>query len=106
MSRDMIRLLSEISRKLDRLIVLFKLSNRAIIEEYKKQLARDKVYTRILELSDGSLSYSDLSKKIAEELHVAEITVKKKIAELKNMRLLTTIRKGREVYYENSGLLD
>jgi len=98
--------LAEISRKLGQLIVLLKLSNRATLEDYKKQLERDKVYTRILEISDGSLSYSDISKKISEELGVADITVKKKIAELKAMGLLIASRKGREVYYENSGLLD
>lgn len=102
----MIQLLRDISRKLDRLIVLYKLSNRTTLEDYKKQLARDKVYTKILELSDGSLSYSDMSKKVAKELSVAEITVRKKMAELKDMGLLVTTRKGREVYYENSGLLD
>jgi len=98
--------LAEISRKLSQLIVLLKLSNRATLEDYKRQLERDKVYTRILEISDGTLSYSGISKKLSEELGVADITVKKKIAELKAMGLLIASRKGREVYYENSGLLD
>ncbi len=105
MSRDNSKL-TEISRKLDQLIVLLKLSNRAVLSEYKRQLERDKVYTRILEIADSSLSYSDICKKLHDELDVAEITVKKKISELRAMGLLIAVRKGREVYYENSGLLD
>lgn len=98
--------LAQISRKLDQLIVLLKLSNRASLEDYRRRLERDKVYIRILEVCDGSLSYSEISKKLSDELDVADITVKKKIAELREMGLLITSRKGREVYYENSGLLD
>jgi biotin operon repressor len=98
--------LAEISRKLDQLIVLLKLSNRSVLNEYKRQLEKDKVYVRILEIADSSLSYSDICKKLHDELAVAEITVKKKIAELRTMGFLIATRKGREVYYENSGLLD
>jgi Mn-dependent DtxR family transcriptional regulator len=47
-----------------------------------------------------------LSKQVADELAIAEITVKKKIAELKDMGLLKTVKKGREAYYEKSGLVD
>lgn len=98
--------LTEISRKLDQLIVLLKMSNRAALEEHRKRLERDKVYVRILEISDGSLSYSGLSKKLSEELGVAEITVKRKIADLREMGLLVATRKSGEVFYVNSGLLD
>jgi biotin operon repressor len=98
--------LAEISRKLDQLIVLMKMSNRAALEEYRNRLERDRVYVRILEASDESLSYTGLSKKLSEELGVAEITVKRKIADLKEMGLLVTTRKGGEVFYVNSGLLD
>ena len=106
MSQEMVQLLNEISKKLDRLIALLKLSNRTQIDDYKRQLTKDKVYLKILELSDGLMTYSDMSRKVAEELGVAEITVKKKIAELRDMGLLVTIRKGREAYYEDSGLFD
>jgi biotin operon repressor len=105
MSQDNEKLV-EISRKIDQLIILLKLSNRAILNEYKKQIELDKVYTRILEIADSSLSYTDIAKKLHDDLGVAEITVKKKIAELRSMGFLIAIRKGREVYYENSGLLD
>jgi DNA-binding transcriptional ArsR family regulator len=98
--------LAEISRKLDQLIALLKIGSRKTLEEYKRQLQQDKVYLRILEITNSPSSYSDIVKRSHEELGVAEITVKKKIAELKAMGLLIAIRKGREVYYENSGILD
>lgn len=98
--------LADISRKLDQLIILLKLSNRDVLDNYRKQLEQDKVYMRILEVSSEPLSYSDICKRLHEELGVAEITVKRKIAELRAMGVLTATRKGREVYYENSGLLD
>ena len=97
---------AEICRKLDQLIALFKISNRAILEDYKRQIEGDKIYSKILEITNIPSSYSDISKKIHDELGVAEITVKRKIAELRAMGLLIATRKGREVYYENSGLLD
>lgn len=102
--RDEIELLKEISHKMDQMIILLKLSNRNELNAFEKEIKRDHISSRILELADGTLSYSSLSKKIAEELKVAEITVKKKISNLKEMGFLITRREGREVYYENSGL--
>ncbi len=67
---------------------------------------KDKISKRILELADGTVTYSELAKKVAEEMKVSEITVKRKISSLKEWGFLKTIRKGREVYYENSGLFD
>jgi len=98
--------LKEISYKLDQLIILTKLSNREIIERYKTKIQGDKVSSRILTYSDGSLSYSDMCKKVSDELGVAEITVKKKVAELKEMGFLATERRGKQVYYNQSGLLE
>ena len=98
--------LREISRKMDQLILLLKLSNRKTLDEFKKEVKRDGVSARILELADGTLNYSDLSKKKADEMNVAEITVKKKISTLREMGFLITWRDGREVYYENSGLFE
>lgn len=105
MSEDMNKLLAEISDKLDKLVALMKISNRDALERYKQQISKDKVLARIMEKLQEPLTYTDLSKQVAEELAVAEITVKKKISELKDAGLLKTVRSGREVYYENSGLL-
>jgi len=106
LSEENTRLLKDISRKLDQLIILMKLSNRTTLEDIKKKIERDKVALKILECADGSLSYSAISKKISEDLGVAEITVKKKISELKELGILISTRRGKEVYYENSELFE
>jgi DNA-binding transcriptional ArsR family regulator len=106
MNNENADLLKEISHKLDQLVVLWKLGNRETIEKFKKEIKKDKVHSKILEYADGSLSYSDLSKKVANETGFAEITVKQKLSTLKDMGVLISKRKGRESYYENSGLFD
>ena len=100
------KILMEISHKLDQLIILTKLSSLDIIGKYKTKIRGDKVFAKILNYSDGSLSYSKLCEKVSKELGVAEITVMKKVSELKEMGFLVTERKGREVYYAKSGLLE
>lgn len=100
------KLLKEISHKLDQLIILTKLSSLDIIEKYKTRIRDDKVLAKILDYSDGSLSYSKLCEKVSKELGVAEITVMKKVSELKEMGFLVTERKGRQVYYAKSGLFE
>jgi len=101
-----LRTLKQISQKLDQLIILTKLSNLEIIEKYKIKIRGDKIATRILDYSDGSLNYSELCEKVSKELGVAEITAMKKVSELKEMGFLVTERKGRQVYYATSGLLE
>lgn len=99
-------ILKELSHKLDLLIALWKLNNREALEKFEREIKKDKVYSKILDYADGSLTYSDLSKKVADEVGVAEITVKQKLSTLKDKKILITKRTGREVYYENSGLFD
>ncbi|RLA83546.1 MAG: hypothetical protein DRG31_06035 [Deltaproteobacteria bacterium] len=106
MEKNEVAILREISHKLDQLIILLKLSNRDVLNQFKREIQRDRVSARILELADGTLTYSDLSKKVSEEMGVAEITVKKKISRLREMGFLITRREGRQVYYENSGLFE
>lgn len=101
---EQLEVLKEISRKLDQLIILTRLSSREILDKYKANVRGDKVFERILDYSNGSLNYSELYEKISKELNVAEITVMKKISELKEMGFLVTERKGRKVYYATSGL--
>lgn len=100
------KFLKEISHKLDLLIILTKLNSLDIIEQYKTKIRRDKISAKILDYSDGSLSYSKLVEKVSKELGVAEITVMKKISELKEMGFLVTERKGRKVLYDKSGLFE
>ena len=99
-------ILREISHKLDQLIILLKLSNRDVLNQFKREVQRDRVSARILELADGTLTYSELSKRVAEEMDVAEITVKRKISRLREMGFLVIRREGRQVFYENSGLFE
>ncbi|MDD2665529.1 MAG: hypothetical protein PHD13_01925 [Methanocellales archaeon] len=106
MDNENIEILKEISYKLDQLIVLFRLGSRDEIERFKKDLKKDKVFLKILDYADGSLSYSELTKKVADETGFAEITVKQKLSTLKDMGVLISKRKGRESYYENTGLFD
>ena len=100
------KVLKEISHKLDQLIILTKLSSLDIIEKYKVKVRGDKVFAKILDYADGSLSYSKLCEKVSKELGVAEITVMKKLSELKEMGFLVTERRGRQVYYGKSGLFE
>jgi len=103
---EQLETLREISRKLDQLIILTKLSNRNTIEKYKIKIRGDQIAARVLDYSDGSISYSTLSRRISEELGVAEITVKRKISDLREMGFLVGERRGRQVYYVSSGLFE
>lgn len=105
MSNEETELLRGISKKLDLLITISKLSNRSVLDDLRKELDRDKALQRILELADGTITYSALTRQVSEETGAAEITVKKKISDLKELGLLVTRREGREMYYDRSGLL-
>jgi len=99
-------ILREISHKLDKLIILAKLSNLDTIAKYKARIRSDKAYGKILNYSDGSLSYSELCERVSKELGVAQITVMKKVSELREMGFLVTKRRGKQVYYATSELFE
>jgi len=99
-------ILLDISKKLGNLIILTKLNNRETLQKTKEVIQNDKVFSNLLDLADGSLSYSELCKQVAKKAKVSERTVKRKILELKEMGALDQKRDGHEVYYENSGLFD
>jgi len=101
-----VTILKEASHKLDQLIILLKLGNRDILNQFKREIQRDSTSARILELADGTLTYSNLLKKVSEEIGVTEIIVKRKISRLGEIGFLITRREGRQVYYENSGLFE
>ncbi len=100
------KLLAEILEKLQNIELLLKIGNREVIDKFQNEIKKDRVSKRILDLADGTLSYSDLAKKVAQNEDVAEITVKKKISNLKNNGFLLTKREGNAVYYEKSDLFD
>lgn len=93
-----------ISRKLDDIITLLILTNRDKIAKVQEELAKDKVAAAILYRADGTLSYSEMVSKVAKEVGVAEITVMKRLSELKNLGVVVGERKGREVFYHVSPL--
>jgi len=99
-------LLKEISHKLSQLIVLTKLSNGKIIDDIKSELKKDPVAQAILTLADGNLSSAQLKEKVAQNTNMSEKTVQRRILDLVEKGVLTPIRKGNEMYYENTGLYD
>jgi len=101
-----IELLKEISRKLSQLLVLTKLSNSKVIAETKEEIKRDLVAQAILALANGLLSSLQLKEKVTEQTKVSEKTVQRRIVDLVEKGAITPIRKGTEVYYEDSGLYD
>lgn len=103
---DEVDLLKEISQKLSQLLVLTKLSNSKVIEETKEEIKKDQVLLALLNLADGSLSYSEIIQKAIEQTKASESTVRRRIVDLVEKGGLNAIRRGREVYYENSGLYD
>ena len=103
---DQNQLLAEILEKLQNIELLLKIGNREVINKFQDEIKKDRVSKRILDLANGTLSYSDLAKKVAQNEDVAEITVKKKISNLKNNGFLLTKREGNTVYYEKSDLFD
>jgi len=99
-------LLRMIAKKLDLLIAINRLNNKPVLDQIQKDLKNDKVASKIMELADGSITSSALAKQVSEETGAAEITVKKRLSDLKEDGILTPVRKGKEVYYENSGILE
>jgi hypothetical protein len=69
---DEIDLLKEISRKLSQLLVLTKLSNSKAIAETKEEIKKDPVYLALLNLADGSLSYSQITAKVVEQTKASD----------------------------------
>ena len=99
--------LKEISRKLDKLIALWKVSNREIIKKAVEGISRDKIAAKILDITkEEPQTYSNIARKVSDALGVAEITVKLKISKLRELGFLIARREGRVVYYENPGLLE
>lgn len=101
-----IDVLKEISKKLGDLVILTKLSSAKAIAEFKEEIAKDPIFQMILSLADGSLSSAQLTEKVMQQTKVSEKTVKRRISDLVEKGGLTYERKGKEIYYENSGLFE
>lgn len=112
MSDKVAEKLDEISEKMDLLISLtelsnslIKLSNQTALIEIRNKVNADEVSSMIFKYADGTRSYGELAREISYELGKAEITIKKKISEMKELGILTISKKGKETYYERSGVL-
>lgn len=97
----------DVVERLDQLIAIMKLSNADKLDQYRKEIKKDTVSQAILDLvSNEPLDYSTLSEKVAEKTRKSERTVKSRIAELSDKKILTTKREGRQTFYFNSGILE
>ena len=97
--------LDEISKKMDLIINLIKLTNQTVLNEVRKRIESDDVLALILEYADGSRSYSEIIREVASETGKSKITVKLRIRELKELGVLLTKRKGKEAFYEVSRII-
>lgn len=77
-----------------------------MIEDTKKEITKDKVCRKLLDLADGSLGATQLKQKIATLTKVSEDTVERRISFLVEKGAMISKKIGREIFYENSGLYD
>ena len=98
--------LKEIGMKLDGIFVLLKISNMENLKKFKKEILKDQVNSKILELSNGTRNYSKLATEIAKNLDVSEINVKKKISELTRLGLIIAEKSPKGSFYKTTGVLD
>jgi predicted transcriptional regulator len=57
-------------------------------------------------LADGFLTSSQIKEKVAAQTKVSEKTVERRTNELVEKGVLIAMKRGKEVYYSNSGLYD
>lgn len=99
-----LQVLKSIDFKLDQLILLMRMSNREKLDETKRQLQQDREYARILEICAQPTAYGDVVNQVVSATGASERTAKSKIAQLRGLGALVASRRGREVYYVDSGL--
>jgi DNA-binding transcriptional ArsR family regulator len=91
-----IRLLREISSKLDDLISLLKLGQTSTIEMAKSRLLASSLRSKIYNLCDGRRTVSQ----IAEELRKPQPLISRYLKDLEDGGLIKSERKGKTVYYD------
>lgn len=101
-----VRLLKEIAHKLDQLIILSKMGSQEEIRRLKEKVSKDPVLSEIRKLSDGTLPSSEFKGKVAKAANKSESLVEKGVYELIGDGVIVATRKGREIYYVTSGLID
>ncbi len=99
-----LELLKDISDKLTQLLILTRLENSKAIADFKEEIDNDPILQTILKLADGILSSANIKQKVKEQTGESERTISRRIATLMEKGALIAIRKGKEIYYDNSGL--
>lgn len=99
-------LLSEISKKLDRLIALTQIGLGTQLGSLRAGIQQDVVSTKILEYADGILPASELQNKVSKEANASERTVKRRLAKLVESGLILSVRDGKSIFYVNSGIIE
>jgi Fic family protein len=99
-----LEILQNISDKLNQLIILTRLANSKAIADFKKEIEDDPVFQAVLDTANASLSSDELKEKVKEQTNVSKGTIKNRIAELMEKGGLTAVKKGKEIYYDDSGL--
>jgi hypothetical protein len=102
---DTVMLLKEISRKLDQLIILTKMGRQEEIRKIAANVRGDPILGEIRKLSDGTVLSSQIKSMVSKATSKSESLVEKKIYELVDDGVIVPIRKGREIYYIDSGLI-
>ena len=97
--------LKRITFRLDQILLLLKMANKKTLEDARSEIQADKTAAKILELCAQPISYMELAKQVATQAGVAEVTVKRRISELRDSGVLVSDRQGKEVFYVDSGLI-
>lgn len=97
--------LKRMNSRLDQILSLLKIANKKALDEARSALQSDRTAAKILELCTQPISYMELAKQVATQTGVAEVTVKRRISELRDSGVLSSERQGKEVLYVVSGLI-
>jgi len=97
----------DVVERLDQLIAIMKLSNAEKLGQYKDDIEKDDVAKAILDLvSDEPLDYSSLVENAARKTGRSESSIKRRIADLSDKKILVKKREGGKMLYFNSGILE
>ncbi len=98
-------LLRRILQQLGTVVAIQLLTNRSAVDALRAELENDKVAKSILENCTDPVPYSDLVAIAARDTGANERTVKRRISELNGRGLISSSRRGQQVFYENSGIV-
>ena len=97
----------DVVERLDKLIAIMKLAYKDQLDTQKEIISKDKVSKTILELlNEDSMDYSTLVEKTAIKAITSHRTVKRRIADLSDSKILSKRRESGKTVYFNSGILE